>query len=41
MRAEPGDKSDLIEAAELVTAVDGISNKKEQRAIAELTAHCR
>jgi len=40
VQAEPGDKSDLIEAAELVAGVDGISNKKEQRAIAELRSHC-
>lgn len=41
VQAEPGDKSDLIDAAESVAGVDDISNKKEQRAIADLKARCR
>ncbi|WP_218192267.1 hypothetical protein [Brachybacterium avium] len=40
VQAEPGDKSDLVDAAEAVAAVDGVSNRKEQRAIADLTARC-
>lgn len=39
VQAEPGDKSDLVDAAEMVAAVDGVSNKREQRAIADLQAH--
>lgn len=41
VQAEPGDKSDLLEAAALVAAVDGEANKKELRAIEDLRAHCR
>ena len=41
VQAEPGDKSDLLDTAESVAGVDGISNKKEQRAIADLKARCR
>ena len=41
VRAEPGDKSDLVDAAEMIAGVDGIANKQEQRVIADLRAHCR
>ena len=40
VRAEPGDMSDLLDAAELVTAVDGSANKDERRALAELRECC-
>lgn len=41
VQAEPGDKSDLVDAAEMIAGVDGIVNKREQLAISDLRAHCR
>lgn len=41
VRAEPGDKSDLVYAAEQAAAVDGTLNKQELSVIHELRDHCR
>ena len=41
VRVEPGDKGALLEAAEMVAAVDGEPNKDERRTLAELRARCR
>ncbi|MGW0932792.1 hypothetical protein [Streptomyces sp. NPDC002644] len=38
--AEPGDLSDVLDAAEVVAAVDGDVNKREAAVLAELTKHC-